>query len=277
MLCALALAFPATAETATRLLAIGDFGVGGATEQAMGEAVRAYETRHPADGLVTLGDNDYTASPDAFARNWTASFGWTAADGLPISGALGNHDVEVDGGRYEFAALGMPGRYYSRVVGDVQLFVLDSNRVDRGQTRWLRAELAASGAPWRIAVSHHPAWTCGGHRSNRAVRSTWVPLFERFGVRLVLSGHDHNYQRFRSRGVEYVVDGGGGARLYPLARCPASYPRRLGARATHGFLVVTATPRRLEVRALSAAGRAFDKVELRADVTREARGGVGRV
>jgi 3',5'-cyclic AMP phosphodiesterase CpdA len=239
----------------------------------MGAALRAYEARHPADGLLTLGDNDYTASPAAFARNWAASFGWAATEGIQVSGTLGNHDVEVDRGRYEFAALGMPARYYSRIVGDVQLFVLDSNRVDRAQTRWLRAELAASHAQWRIAVFHHPAWTCGRHRSNRAVRASWVSLLERFGVRLVLSGHDHNYQRFRSRGIEYVVDGGGGARLYPLSRCPASYPPRLAGRSTHGFLAVTATPTRLEVRALTAAGRKFDEV----DVTREVRGGVGQV
>jgi hypothetical protein len=47
----------------------------------MGEAMRTFETTHPADAFVTLGDNDYTESPRAFHSNWTASFGWLGGAG----------------------------------------------------------------------------------------------------------------------------------------------------------------------------------------------------
>lgn len=252
------------ASSAIRVLAIGDFGVGGETQRATGEAVRQYEAPHAANTLLTLGDNDYTESPSAFAANWAASFGWTGPAGVRVAGTLGNHDVVVDRGRYQFALLGMPGRYYRRRIASVELFVLDSTNIDVRQTSWLRRSLARSTARWKVASFHHPAYTCGAYRGDARVRAAWVPLFERFGVRLALSGHDHNYQRFASRrGVTYVVHGGGGARLYPLARCPAGYPRRVAARSAHGFLSIVADRARLEIRSVEPSGRTIDRFVLR--------------
>lgn len=55
---------------------------------------------------------------------------------------------------------------------------------------------------------HHPPYSAGYQGSNDAVRRTFVPVFERHGVQLVLSGHDHDYQRSRPiNGVTYVVSG----------------------------------------------------------------------
>jgi 3',5'-cyclic AMP phosphodiesterase CpdA len=255
------LAFAANSSAATRFLALGDFGVGGTTEKATGEAMRRYELRHPADLLVTLGDNDYTENPRAFHRNWLAAFGWVESAGVKPTGSLGNHDIRVDGGRYEFDELAMPRSRYRRVRGPVEVFVLNSNRVGDAQTAWLKRRLAASTATWKIAVFHHPAYTCGGYFGNAAVQRRWVPLFERYDVDLVLSGHDHNYQHFRPRnGVRYVVHGGGGAHLYSIRSCPTGYPKRRFARAVRGFLAVMAENDRLVVRALRLDGSTLDRV-----------------
>ena len=245
---------------ATGVLAIGDFGVGGSTQKSMGAAVRAWEESHPADVLLTLGDNDYTESPSAFHDNWTASFGWLESAGVAVSGTLGNHDVRVDGGRYEFDELGMPRARYRRSVGNVDFFLLNSNAAGSLKQRdWLRTKLAASAARWQIVAFHHPAYTCGGYLGNSAVLSRWVPLFERHGVDLVLSGHDHNYQRFKEhRGVRYVVHGGGGARLYSIRACPASYPTRKVARSVHGFLYLVASSDAIRGYAMSPAGTVID-------------------
>ena len=62
-------------DRATGIIAIGDFGVGGPRQRALGTAIRRFESGHPAQLLVTLGDNDYTDSPEGFRRNWRASFG----------------------------------------------------------------------------------------------------------------------------------------------------------------------------------------------------------
>jgi 3',5'-cyclic AMP phosphodiesterase CpdA len=207
--------------------------------------------------LVTLGDNDYTLGK-AFATNWNSTFGWLSAAGVGVAGTVGNHDFAVDRGRYEFDLLGMPASYYVRRVGDVELIVLDSNAITNAQTRWLKRVLAKRSLLRRIVAFHHPPYTCGGHLGSRTVQRAWVPLFERYGVRLVLNGHDHNYQRFTRRGVTYVVHGGGGAGLYALRRCPAGYPSRIRARLTYGFLHLTVTPARVDVQVVDLEGKAVD-------------------
>ena len=91
------------------------------------------------------------------------------------------------------------------------------------------------------------------------MQRAWVPLFERYRVRLVLNGHDHNYQRFTRKGVTYVVHGGGGAGLYALRGCPRGYPRRVAARVGHGFLHLTVGPDGVLVQVLDLAGKAIDR------------------
>jgi len=254
-----ALVFSGQAAAATRILAVGDFGVGGTVERATGASMAAWEADHPANLLVTLGDNDYTENPAAFRANWRDAFGWLRGAGVWVRGTLGNHDVRVDGGRYELDRLRMPAEYYERSRPGLDLFVLNSNSVGDRQTRWLRRHLAASTAAWKIVTLHHPAYSCGGYLSNPVVVSRWVPLFRRYGVDLVLSGHDHDYQRFApSHGVTYVVHGGGGQELYPLRACPSGYPTRAFARRAHGFLDIVVRPGALRLRSVSFAGRVID-------------------
>jgi 3',5'-cyclic AMP phosphodiesterase CpdA len=248
----------------TALLAIGDFGVGGERQRAVGASMRRFEALNPADRLVTLGDNDYTENPAAFRANWGDSFGWLASAGVGVAGALGNHDIRVEGGRYQFGPLQMPGPTYRRKVGLVELFVLNSNDVNHAQRNWLERALRTSRAPWKVAVFHHPAYTCGGYFSNRHVVRLWLPLFERYGVQLVLSGHDHNYQRFvPRRGVTYLVHGGGGAESYPIKPCPRSYPRRARARREHGWLYVRFGQDRAVGWAVNVSGRRTDRFTVR--------------
>jgi 3',5'-cyclic AMP phosphodiesterase CpdA len=261
-LCA-GLAWPGAAPASTEILAVGDFGVGGVPEREIGAAMRRFEADHPADLILTLGDNDYTESPEAFRQNWRDAFGWRRDAGLGVAGTLGNHDIIVDNGRYEFGPLNMPRARYRRTVGSVDLFVLNSNRVSHRQTAWLANALGSSTARWKIAVAHHPAWTCGGYRSHPGVLQRWVPLFEEHGVDLVLSGHDHNYQRFAARnGVRYLVHGGGNTNLYPIEDCPAGYPQRRFARAVRGFLFLRATDTELRVSSVTLRGRVIDRVAI---------------
>ena len=141
--------------------------------------------------------------------------------------------------------------------------MLDSNAVTDRQTAWLEQQLAESTSTWKIAVFHHPPYTCGGHSGSTAVQRRWVPLFESYGVQLVLSGHDHNYQRFATTdGVTYVVHGGGGAGLYRLRGCPSSYPPRVRTRYEHGFLSVSVGPDDLAVSTVNLRGRVTDRFSL---------------
>jgi predicted phosphodiesterase len=262
VLCVLVLALTGSSAAQTErvaFLAAGDYGVGGSRELALGLRMKSYESRNPANMLVFLGDNDYTRSPGRFRENWRKSFGWARRTGLRVAGVLGNHDYEVGRGRYEFRLLGMPGPYYTRRLGDVQLFFLDSTVPTDRQTAWLEQQLADSTSTWKLAVLHHPPYTCGGHSGDGFVQRRWVPLFEEYGVQLVLSGHDHNYQRFKEhRGVRYVVHGGGGAPLYSIRACPTSYPPRRVARSVHGFLYLVASSDAIRGYAVRPAGTVID-------------------
>jgi hypothetical protein len=258
----LSIAGPTRAPAGDRvgILAIGDFGAGGARERSSGSSMRRFEAGNPANVLVTLGDNDYTRSARAFRRNWAAGFGWLRSSGLTVSGVLGNHDVGVGNGDYELATLGMPAHYYTRVIGDVELFMLDSNDVHTTQTQWLESELASSTQTWKIAVFHHPAYSCGVHMGDDHVVRRWVPLFERYHVQLVLSAHEHSYQRFAPRnGVVYVVHGGGGQVLYRPRRCPDAYPARVRSRREFGFLYIVVQDDQLEGWAVRFSGRRIDR------------------
>ena len=257
----MALVPAAAAASTVRLVAFGDFGTGGPSQVALGEAIERFVERRPTLMLLTLGDNGYTRGR-SFEENWSASFGWVARGSVPISGALGNHDVEATDGSHVFAALGMPGRYYLRSVGRVDIFVLDSKDVGPRQTRWMRRALGRSDARWKIATMHHPAHTCGGHTSEVAVQEHWAPLFERHHVQLVLAGHDHNYQRFAPKnGVHYIVHGGGGGRqVHEFRACADDAPALERAKKTLGFLSVTAGKKRLVVKSVNLRGRQIDKL-----------------
>jgi predicted phosphodiesterase len=255
----------AQSDPVVTIIAFGDFGVGGDHQRAFAESVRRFEAGNRADLLLLLGDNDYTESPSAFRANWEASYGWwTRRRNVRVAGVLGNHDVRVEDGTYEFRSLSMPGRYYRRRIGPVELFLLDSNRIDARQTAWLARGLRASRARWKLAAFHHPAFTCGSYRSHPEVVARWAGILERHRVKVVLSGHDHNYQRFAPRrGVRYLVAGAAHPRLYPIEDCPAGYPRRMRAAAEQGFVYLAIRARRLDAWYVSADGRRRDHVMVR--------------
>lgn len=244
------------------LVVIGDFGVGGEHEVELGEAVRAYVRDKGAGMLVTVGDNDYSEG-ESFSSDWSSAFGWARAEGVSVAGALGNHDLLVESGRYEFDELEMPKAYYRRSFGSVDLFVLDSNRPeDAAQRSWLERALNDSSARWKIGVFHHPAWSCGPHGSRSAMRPL-VELMRKHGARLVLTGHDHDYQRFEAAGLTQVVAGWGGAKLYKLKECSADTPAPVASRDdVFGFLVLRVGLRRLEGEAITLDGEVVDTFQV---------------
>jgi len=251
----------ARGTAATRIAAIGDWGSGSKDARAVSSAVRRLAQREGFDVLVTLGDNNYSDSAEGFEKRWNEYYGWVRRAGIDVAGSLGNHDVPIDNGRYQFRTLGMPGRYYHRRVGPVDLIVLDSNDVDARQTNWLRRTLAAAEARWRVAVFHHPIHTCGRYEDRNFDVEEWAPLFDG-GVHLVLNGHDHNYQRFEDGPVTYVVSGGGGASLYDLDQCLPSGAVQVEAASVHSFFSLHADGDRLEGRALGVDGALVDQFVL---------------
>jgi 3',5'-cyclic AMP phosphodiesterase CpdA len=153
----------------------------------------------------------------------------------------------------------MPGAYYVKRLRDVEVIVLDSTRVTPAQTAWLQRTLAAPTTRFRMAVLHHPPFSCGSELADEAVASDWVPLFERHGVRLVLSGNAPGYQRFRKGRVTYVAGTVVPMQAKRYPPCPRGYPRRLAAKLTPAFLHVAAGGGRAQVRAVGLDGKTVDR------------------
>ncbi len=253
------------AAPAVAVAVVGDFGTGGAGERAIADEIRAWVEAVDADALVTTGDNVYPAgSPNRFKAAWSIPYGWVARRDMLVIASLGNHDVKSAKGKHVMQLFEMPARRYLSSVGPVDFIVLDANqeRFD-SQRRWLIRKLRAPDRGWRIAVFHQPAFSCAPHGNTGRVIESWVPLFERYGVDLILNGHEHAYQRFARRGVSYVVTGGGGADLYEIKRCAPDTPRlRAFDDDSHHFVTIEGDYERLLVTAIAADGSVLDSFEL---------------
>lgn len=255
-------ALPAlTPRPAVRLAAAGDVGTGAGAEHATAAAMARLASSRRYDALLLLGDNVYPAGdPNRVTATVFGPFRPLLAAGTTLLPVLGNHDIERGNADRQAAALGMPGRWYATTVGDVLVVSLDSSRAaDPAQRAFLQRTLAGTTATWKIAEPHFPPYSAGYHGSNMASRRAFEPLFRRFGVQLVLSGHDHDYQRSRPRGgVTYIVSGGA-AKLRRTGR--ASFTAV--SWSTHHFLDIAVWPDRLWVRAVNQQGRMIDQVTLR--------------
>ncbi len=90
--------------------------------------------------------------------------------------------------------------------------MLDSDYMDPKQLQWVDNELKGARDDWKIVYFHHPLYSSGGrHGSEVDLRVTLEPLFVKYGVNVVYSGHDHIYERIKpQKGIYYFVAGSAG-------------------------------------------------------------------
>ena len=257
-----------TGAQVTRIAVIGDFGSGKQGERELAATVRSDDRKAGFAALITTGDNVYpSGDPADFAAAWTVPYGWVDDAGIPVLASMGNHDRKSGKQDQVMDLLGMPGRWYDKQVGDVQVIVLDANDVaNPDQTRFLDDVLAAPRGPgvrWRVVVFHQPAFSCSRHQSTPAVQKAWVPLFARSDVDLVLNGHDHVYERFGPvHGVTYVVTGGAGDSLYEMRSCPKGTPEPVVAAVRRHYVVIEASSDQLRIEAVTGQGTLLDSAVL---------------
>lgn len=250
---------PVSPAPAARIAVAGDTGTGDAAERATAERMRVEGAEHPFDALLLLGDLVYDDGDAALVRRRvTKPFAPVLDDGADLLPVLGNHDYRSGEQRQIMTALGRGNPWYADRVGPVRVLVLDSNRVsDPAQTQWLQARLAQPQPPgtWTVAAMHHPPYSAGWHGSDLRVRRAWSPLFAAAGVRLVLAGHDHDYQRSDPQaGVTYVVSGAG-AKTRKAGRAEFTAV----STSTLHFLDLLVYPQRLVGRAIDQSGRLVDR------------------
>ncbi|KAG2192301.1 hypothetical protein INT47_008238 [Mucor saturninus] len=167
-------------------------------------------------------------------RQWQTDFaGPLAAHGLgqttPLIYAHGNHDYDMRGEYTYTRSHGMDGHpwfAFSMANGALRFIVLDSNIDWELQDTWLKHEIQSDEfkqAQFRVVVVHVPpfleywdpeAWFQQGQSKWGAfIKDRYVPIFEEGKVDIVISGHQHNYERGERNGVHYAIIGGGGGDL----------------------------------------------------------------
>lgn len=246
---------------AVRLSVAGDVGTG---EEDEWRTAAAMDLREGDDdeyeALLLLGDNVYPDGDPALLDTAVFEpFAGVLDGGTELLAVLGNHDVDDGFGDEQAAAIGMPALWYGTEFGDVLILSLDSNDPENpDQLAWLESTLAANDATWTIATLHHPPYSGGSHGSSMDVRDAFVPLFERYGVQLVLAGHDHDYQRSEViEGVTYVVSGGA-AKLRPANR--AEFTEVAASR--YHFVDIGVWSDHMDLRAIDQEGAVIDAVRL---------------
>jgi predicted phosphodiesterase len=249
---------------------IGDAGTGGRAQYEIGERLADLHRDLRFDSVLMLGDNLYgSQKPKDYRTKFELPYARLLEAGVPFYAVLGNHDQPE---QQYYPRFNMDGRrYYTlRPRDGIQLFALDSSRFDAVQLAWLQQELAQSGERWKIAFFHHPLYSSGArHGSDLALRALLEPLFVKHGVAVVLSGHDHFYERTKpQQGVHYFVAGG-------AAKLRAGNVRKSDVTASafdrdRSFLMLEVDDEHLRFRAISRTGQTVDEGLIQRPVTRVA-------
>jgi len=227
------------------------------------------------DLVIHMGDIVYPEGAEAlYDEQFFGPFAPWLARG-PTLPAIGNHDAETDSAGPLLANFVLPGngvtpdsRFYSFRQGSVLFVCLDDETSAYGegspQFQWLEQTLAASQDLWKVVYFHEPPFS--SDHSNLEERLVLSPVFEKYGVDVVFTGHAHLYERTRplrlyapsGPGVLYVTEGGGGAVLSSVHRIPES----AFVSACFGYLVVDVDGGTFSITAHEVDGTVFDSVVL---------------
>lgn len=225
--------------------------------------------------VFTAGDNVYdSGTASEFANCYDPTWGRHKARTRP---SAGNHDYNTANatGYYGYfgTAAGDPAKgYYSYDLGSWHVVAINSNCSTIGgcgtgsaQETWLRQDLAASTKPCTVAYWHHPLFTSGANHSNAtAMRPIFQALYD-FDAEVVVSGHNHNYERFApqnptggfdvAQGIREFVAGTGGRSHYGFGATQPNSEVRNGD--TYGVLKLTLKANGYDWQFVPEAGKTF--------------------
>jgi len=238
-------------------IAFADSGSGSSHQKRLAEVMK----RVSFDFALIAGDVIYDKGADAdYDPRYFRPYG-EMIKRLPFFPVPGNHDIVTESGAPFRRNFYLPkgNFYYDFFWGEIHVIGLDSNKVfDRRQKEWLESALKAH-ARWKIVYFHHPAFSAAEYGDTPSVQEQWVPLFEQYGVDLVINGHAHGYERtIPINGVTYIVTGGGGAPLYPVGR----NERTVVSSSTYEFVSVDVTADAMVLKALDREGVVIDQFQI---------------
>ena len=261
-----------------RFAVVGDYGTDSQAEQDVADLINTWNP----DFVITTGDNNYSfGAAETIDKNigqhyhefiypYIGTYG-AGATFNRFFPSLGNHDWETPNAQPYLDYFTLPGneRYYDYVWGPVHFFVVDSDvREPDGisstsiQGQWLQSQLAASTSSWNVVYMHHPPYSSGAnHGSTSAMQ--WP--YQAWGADVVLSGHDHIYERIVLNGFPYFVNGLGGASIYTFGTIvPGSEARYNG---NYGAMLVEASESYITFQFITRTGLVIDTYTIGATPT----------
>ncbi|MGI8731919.1 MAG: metallophosphoesterase family protein [Pyrinomonadaceae bacterium] len=198
-------------DNAVRFGIIGDTGTGTKQQHQLADIMLQFREAFPYDFVLMMGDNIYGGeTPKDFKAKFEDVYRPLLDKQVKFYASLGNHDEPAQ--RF-YELFNMNGKeYYRFTKGNAAFYALNSNYMDKKQLQWLESELAKDTSEWKICFFHHPPYSSGGkHGSDNQLREIVEPIFVKYGVNLVLTGHDHFYERIKpQKGIYYFVAGAGG-------------------------------------------------------------------
>jgi 3',5'-cyclic AMP phosphodiesterase CpdA len=170
-----------------------------------------YHAVFPFEFVLMMGDNLYGGeAPKDFEKKFEEPYKALLDNKVKFYASLGNHDLPL---QTNYTNFNMDGKeYYRFKKGNVAFYALNSNYMDKKQVQWLEDELAKDTSEWKVCFFHHPPYSSAKkHGSDSQLREVVEPIFLKYGVNVVLTGHDHVYERIKpQKGIYYFVSGSGG-------------------------------------------------------------------
>ena len=247
-------------EGALKFGVMGDFGTGKREQYQLGEQMARVRTQFPFELMITVGDNLYGGSkPRDFVQKFETPYKALLSAGVKFYASLGNHDSRQQSA---YALFNMDGKTYYTFKApkqDVRFFALESSYLDPAQLQWLERELQNSREDWKIPYFHHPLYSSGDrHGSDLVKRKALEPLFLKYGVTVVFSGHDHVYERVRpQQGITYFVVGSSGQLRKGNIDKGTGFTAYANA-VEQAFLVAEISGDQLHFNAVSRTGKVID-------------------
>ena len=237
---------------------IGDSGTGDRPQYQVGERLTDSRSVFPFEFVLMLGDNIYGSErPDDFVKKFERPYKALLDQKILFYASLGNHD---DPNQRFYKPFNMDGkRFYTFEKDDVRFFALDSNYMDQAQLEWIEKELSGSKNTWKIAFFHHPLYSSGArHGSEVDLRELLEPLFLKYGVSVVFSGHEHFYERLKPQnGITYITNGGA-AKLREGNIRVGSEMTAKGFDTDRSYMLVEIADKTMHFQALSRTGELVD-------------------
>lgn len=250
-------------DKSVRFAVIGDSGSGSHRQYELAELMESYRKVVKFDMVLMLGDNIYgNHTAQDFVKKFEQPYKPMLDAGVKFYASLGNHDDPNDERLYKPFNMGGE-RFYAFRKGDVAFFALDSNYMDPNQLAWLEQNLKASDGKWKICFFHHPLFNDGKHHgSDLDLRSRLMPIFQRNGVRVVFSGHEHVYQRMKpAGGIDFFVLGNSGKLMSSDFRSDAG-DRVKGFDTDLTFMVVEISGDQMFYQTISRTGETIDSGQI---------------